>query len=181
VKALCRPIAVDLDGTLIREESPAFLLGCLFRKNPFKALKALPIFLTQGSVALKEFLAAASDVFPKSWTWNEALLTHLKTLKDNGHSLILITGAPQDFAKAMTTSLGLFDAIWGSSQGCNLVGSAKSRKLCHHFGKQGFIYIGNSLQDIPVWKNAREAWAVRPSFFVRLALKRLTIPVKVFP
>ena len=80
--------------------------------------------------------------------------------KKQGRYILLCTGSDQKYAKAIGEYLACFDEVCASDGQYNLVGINKANYLIDRFGKQGFDYVGNSRQDISVWKVARSAIVV---------------------
>ncbi|HEV2691074.1 MAG TPA: UbiA family prenyltransferase, partial [Bryobacteraceae bacterium] len=55
---------------------------------------------------------------------------------------------------------GFFDQVIGSNGVVNLTGKEKRDELVKRFGEKGFVYVGDSIQDVPVWRQAAEGIAV---------------------
>lgn len=161
------PIAVDLDGTLIREESHWVLWCYLWKKNPRQAFSVLGCFLSKGRAAAKEKAVLHCPLDQFKWTLNELLLEKLQGLSQRGVPLILITGAPLSFAKRMAQQVGIFDSVLASTHGHNLVGASKVKAL-EALGYKNFIYVGNSFKDLWIWRYAAQAWIVRPSWVLHI-------------
>jgi len=170
-------VAVDLDGTLIWEESHQVLLWSVIKNNPTKALELLKTWLIQGAPAAKDALAHACPQDVRVWTPYAPLVQTLKTLHGQGIPLILITGAPGAVAKPIFQQMELFTHLLHSTPDTNLVGDAKCRALRNLLNSKPFIYVGNSLKDLVVWRDPLcvQAWAVRPSRLLR-TLAALALP-----
>jgi len=160
---LQRPLCVDLDGTLVAEETHRVLARALFRHNKRRWLEALVLFVCRGRLAFKhavarQELAQVLRVMPRSF-----LVTWLHSEKAKGRQLILVTGAPRCVAEHVSETpfvTGLFDRVIASDVRTNCVGKMKARALAQQFGAKRFDYVGNSWQDCPVWQAARRAYAV---------------------
>ncbi len=165
-----RPIVVDLDGTLIHEESHQILWRYLWREDKQKALKILWIYLTQGSTKAKHELVAACPVQKFTWSFHQPLLKRLKQARSQHQTLILLTGAPFTLAQQIVEKQNLFDDIIASTTHINCVGRVKAYYMLERFGEKGFIYAGNAAQDCWVWAHAAEAWVFGRNWLVRLIL-----------
>jgi 4-hydroxybenzoate polyprenyltransferase len=162
------PLVVDLDGTLCKINILHEALIQMLTRAPIQALRALLTVPTQGRVALKA--AAADHALPNVGTMpiDDAVLTVIKQAKGNGRRVYLATAADRRVADAFVESVGEFDGVFASEQNINLKGKAKVDRLVEEFGLQGFDYIGNAVEDIPVWRVARTAIISRaPPHLVR--------------
>lgn len=151
------PLVVDLDGTLLATDSlhEGFLNA--LRSRP-AALLQIPHLLARGRHLLKLGLLDTRehmDLYPV----NEPVLRLLREAAAGGREVWLATASPLPVAEAMAARLGIFSGTMGSTESLNLKGSAKARALVERFGQKGFDYIGDSKADIPVWAQARKAYA----------------------
>lgn len=153
------PLCVDLDGTLVRTDTLYESLLLLVRQSPVSLLQ-LPLWLLRGKAALKDEIA--SRVLPDAALLpvQEDLLSWLRTQKQQGRELVLVTAADARVAEAVTTHHGLFDRVLASEDGVNLSGERKRAKLVELYGESGYDYAGNDHVDLPVWRSARSAIVV---------------------
>ncbi|MSU56771.1 MAG: UbiA family prenyltransferase [Pedosphaera sp.] len=156
------PLAVDLDGTLIRSDLMWESLVRLLREKPLTALAA-PFWLLRGRAFLKQKLAAHVQVDVSSLPYHEEFLAWLRAQKQAGRKLILATASDVKMAEPVARHLGLFDEVLASDGKTNLRDNAKLAALTRKFGERGFDYAGNSAVDLAVWKGAREAIVVNAS------------------
>jgi hypothetical protein len=66
-------------------------------------------------------------------------------------------------ASKISDYLGIFDAVLSTNANANLKGSLKARAIADlntSLNEKHYAYLGDSLDDIPIWKNAAEAWMV---------------------
>jgi hypothetical protein len=75
---------------------------------------------------------------------------------------LLVTAADEVVARTIAAHLGLFDGVFASDGVLNLKGAAKAQFLTERFGPQGFDYVGDAVADIPVWREAAQAYVVAP-------------------
>jgi 4-hydroxybenzoate polyprenyltransferase/phosphoserine phosphatase len=156
------PLAVDLDGTLIRTDMMWESLVRLLRRNPFKAFLSL-FALLRGRALFKQLIAAQVQVDPANVPYHAAFLDWLKNQKAAGRKLVLATASDRHMAQPIATHVGLFDDVMASDGKINLRNAAKRRALNDRFGERGYDYAGNSHDDLGVWPAAREAIVVNAS------------------
>ncbi|MBN9229675.1 MAG: UbiA family prenyltransferase [Legionella sp.] len=157
-----RPLVVDLDGTLIHTDMLHESVLDLFRKAPWQTLY-LPFWLARGKAFLKRCLARRTEVSAASLPYNNELIEWLKKEKSAGRTLILCTASEQSIADTIAEHLDLFDEVIATATEINLSGKNKAMALERRFGQDGFDYIGNSTQDLHVWKSAHKAIVVNAS------------------
>jgi 4-hydroxybenzoate polyprenyltransferase/phosphoserine phosphatase len=150
------PLAVDLDGTLLRTNSLIESLAVLARKDPLSLIR-LPRWLLQGRASFKK--RVSESVLPDVHTlpYRDGVVSFLRAQKRAGRTLILATAADEAIAQAVAGDLGLFDRVFGSDGVTNLKGERKRDQLVDVVGNRGFDYLGNGASDYPVWCAARRA------------------------
>ncbi len=146
------PLAVDLDGTLLKTD--VFfesLASALFRK-PLRALGALSgaVF---GRARMKQTMAELAPLDVATLPMRTDLIAFIRAEKDSGRQVHLVTAADEAVAQRVADHVGLFDAVSGSKGGLNLKGSHKRDFLKRTF-PQGFSYAGDSPADLSVWREA---------------------------
>lgn len=156
------PLAVDLDGTLIRSDTLHEAALRAFRERPL-ALLLMPFWLMRGKAFLKQKLAALSRLDPATLPYNPHLLDWLKTQRAHGRKLVLCTAADVSIANAISEHLGIFDEVLASDGHTNLAGASKADALQKRFGAGGFDYAGNADVDLQIWRFARKAVVVNAS------------------
>jgi len=153
------PLAVDLDGTLIRTDMMWESLAQLLRERPLAAL-AVPFWLLRGRAFLKQQLAARVQIDPATLPYHGEFLAWLTTQKQEGRKLVLATASDLEMAKPIAKHVGLFAEVIASDGKINLRDQAKLDALTKKFGPRGFDYAGNSSVDLAVWKGSRQAVVV---------------------
>lgn len=157
--SLQTPLAVDLDGTLIRTDMMWESLVRLLRKNPLAAF--LSVFaLLRGRAHFKQTVAAQIQVDPANLPYHEPLIAWLKQQKAAGRKLVLATASDIGMAKPIADHVGLFEDVMASDGKINLRNAAKRDALTKRFGERGYDYAGNSTDDLGVWPGTREAVVV---------------------
>ena len=171
------PLVVDVDGTLVSGDLLAEGIARLISSSPWRLL-LLPWWLARGRANLKRQVARRSSVRPESVVLNEGVLAELRTARDAGRPVWLASGADETVVGPISEFVGATGFI-ASDGTTNLVSAEKARALVRKFGDQEFDYIGNGLQDLPVWKQCRRAGGVALSRGARRRLARLGIVPKL--
>lgn len=156
------PLVVDLDGTLLRTDLLIETGMAFVRETPLRVFEPLH-WLTRGKVALKERLAAKTDIDVALLPYEPAVLDFITAERKRGRRVVLATASHHTLAVRVAAHLGLFDDILASEGTTNLSAHAKRDALVDRFGEHGFDYVGNSRDDLPVWKVARRALVVNAS------------------
>ncbi|MFT3779352.1 MAG: UbiA family prenyltransferase [Ottowia sp.] len=175
-----RPLVVDLDGTLVQTDTLHEQALALAREHPMQVF-LLPAWLSRGKAQLKQQLAQRVALDAATLPYNADLLDWLKTQKAAGRTLVLCTAADAQTAQAVARHLGIFDEVLASDGQTNLSAGRKADGLVRRFGPQGFDYVGNSRDDLPVWQAARRAVVANAPAGVLKAAQRHGNVDKVFP
>jgi 4-hydroxybenzoate polyprenyltransferase/phosphoserine phosphatase len=174
-----KPIAVDLDGTLIQTDTLHELCLHLFHHHPTKIF-LLPLWLVSGKAHLKKKLSEITTLDFASLPYRLDLIDWLKEQKALGHQLILCTASDRAVANAIAAHLDLFDEVIASDGEINLAGKYKKKALENRFGDHGFIYVGNSNADLEVWQSAYQAVVVNAKKDLIKKAAQLTVVAKIF-
>jgi 4-hydroxybenzoate polyprenyltransferase len=174
------PLAVDLDGTLIRSDMMWESLARLLREKPFAAL-AVPFWWMRGRAHLKQQLAAYVQVDATTLPYTEDFLAWLREQKNARRKLVLATASDVKMAEPVAKHIGLFDEVLASDGKTNLRDHAKLAALTKKFGERGFDYAGNSSVDLDVWKGSHAAVVVNGSNGLAESAKAKTAVAQIFP
>lgn len=166
-----RPLCVDMDGTLVATDLLWESVLLLARERPLR-LPLLPFWLVGGKAAFKRKLA--EQVIPEaaSLPYREDVLRMLRTERAAGRSLVLATASDSRIAERVAAHLGIFSSVLASDGGTNLSGVRKLSALRAHVNGAGFDYMGNSKDDLPIWREAEGAILVDPPADVLRAASR---------
>ncbi len=173
------PLAIDLDGTLIKTDSLIESLLLLFKRNPLFVFR-LSAWLPKGIAHLKRRVACRVTLDVSSLPYHMGLLTYLRDAHHENRSLVLATGADEHIARQIADYLQIFDRVMASDGRTNLSGVAKRDRLVAEFGTAGFDYVGNSRKDQVIWQAARRALVVGSQLSIDKARARLTNVGQVF-
>jgi 4-hydroxybenzoate polyprenyltransferase len=173
------PLAVDLDGCLLRSHSLAESLFVLVRRQPLSLLQ-LPGWLLQGPAAFKQRIAQQALPDVRTLPYRTDLLAWLQQEKRRGRRLVLATAADQRVAEAIAAHLGLFDAVYASDGRTHLGTEPRRARLVAEFGAGGFDYVGDGRRDRVVWRAARKAILVAPGAALERSVRSFADVDRVF-
>jgi 4-hydroxybenzoate polyprenyltransferase len=151
------PLAVDLDGTLVRTDTLHENLLVLFKQAPWLLL-LLPLWVLRGKAFFKAEVARRASLDAARLPYNEELLAFLHEEKARGRRLVLATAADRRIADAVAAHLGLFSDVYASDGTLNLSGARKLARLRETLGT--FDYAGNDGVDVPLWRESRRVVVV---------------------
>lgn len=150
------PLCVDLDGTLTPVDTlHESLLGLVGQKPG--SLWRLPFWLLRGKATFKARVAAVAPLDVEALPWREDLLAWLRTERERGRRLVLVTASDRESAERVSRHLELFDEVLASDGARNLSGDAKRQALVERFGAGAYDYVANATCDLPVWRDAHAA------------------------
>jgi 4-hydroxybenzoate polyprenyltransferase/phosphoserine phosphatase len=156
------PLAVDLDGTLIRSDSLEEAVARLLVRAPWRLVSVGIAWLRWGRARAKALLFRGHGIQVESLPYDRRVLDWLQGERRGGRVLVLATGTDQQLAVQVADHLRIFDAVFASDGEINLKGNRKAECLANAF-PEGFAYAGNSRSDLPIWKIAREAVVINAS------------------
>lgn len=166
------PLTTDLDGTLIHTDTLAESFMLMIKKKPLLFF-LFPLWLLKGKYYLKAKILEHSNLKAESLPYNQDVIKFLEEEKAKGRKIYLFTASMQKIADKVQEHLGIFDAVYGSSDNVNLRSANKLSKLNQLFGEKNFDYIGDSGADIKVWQGSRKGYAVNPSKKIEKKIQEL--------
>jgi len=174
------PLFVDLDGTLIASDVTYESVLSGIKRNPAILLR-MPGLLIRGRAALKR--AVASEVAPdvRLLPYRHEVLNFLRKQRWAGRRVILATASDRRYAESIAKELGLFDDTIATDGRVNLKGPKKLsaiQEYCRAHGYSSFAYVGDSVADLAIWKEAAEVHVVAPGPLVRMATRQFDKPVQ---
>ena len=164
LEPLSVPLCVDLDGTLIHEDTTreAFFTYC--RVKPWRALRVAAWFLRGRHAYMKQQLARHVDISFHKWTFSQSVLSLLAAEQQRGRVIYLVSATDIKFALAVAQlppCVRYFspERVLASRGIINYRAQAKAELLLQHFGrineKGNYIYVGNSHDDLAVWEHGQ--------------------------
>lgn len=173
------PLAVDLDGTLIRTDLLVESVVALLKRN-ILYIFLLPVWLLKGKANLKHEVAARVDIDAGLLPYHEEFLNFLKKEHTAGRRIVLATASNKKFAEAIANKLGVFHDVIASDASLNFSGSRKLERLQELFGDHGFDYAANAMVDLPLLASARSALLVNPERGVRQSVEQKAKIARIF-
>lgn len=149
------PLFVDLDGTVIKTDLLFESILLLLKKNLLLGL-LLPFWLFKGRAYLKHQLAQRVSIPVELLPLNAEFIHYLQQEANLGRNIILISASNQIPVRQISDHLGLFIDAIGSDENHNLKSKNKLTRILLLNPVGGFIYAGNSRDDLAVWREANE-------------------------
>lgn len=173
------PIAVDLDGTLIKTDLLVESFLALIKQSLWW-LFLVPWWLMRGKAYLKQQIAERLEIDASTLPYQTEFLAFLRAKRTRGIKLVLATAAHRRHAEAVAGHLGIFDEVIATEYPTNLSGRKKLQYLIERFGEKGFDYAGNNRVDLIIWQHARTAIVVNAKAGVRKNVQRIAKLEHVF-
>jgi 4-hydroxybenzoate polyprenyltransferase/phosphoserine phosphatase len=149
-----RVVVVDLDGTLLKSDILHEQLIRLLLRQPLSLVGFLKALGT-GKAEAKAYCAERIPLDIGALPFCSEVLDVLRRERAQGSYLVLCTAADRRAAEAVAQDCGLFDEVIATENGVNLKGTTKAAALAKRF-PEGFVYIGDHADDLPVWAQAKE-------------------------
>lgn len=150
------PLCVDCDGTLIQTDL-LFESFLLLLKSHFLQALCVPFWLlTRGKAWTKLRIASLVTIDVTLLPYSSDVLAYIEQARSAGRTTVLATASAQVYAEAIANHLGCFDLVLATNEqdACNLSAATKAARLEALYGAGGYEYVGNSADDLPVWKSA---------------------------
>lgn len=142
-------LIVDLDGTFLKTDILWESVINLVHKKKFNVIFSL-IFLSKTEA--KEKLFKYSSINYEILPVNNKVFNLVKKWNKKNLEVILVSGSNQKVLEEIKSIFPYFNNVFGSDSKVNLVGQNKANFIKEKFGNRVVYYIGNSKEDIPVWK-----------------------------
>ncbi len=165
-----RPLCVDLDGTLVKNDTLVDALLLMVRTHS-RELPRIPGWIVKGKATLKREVTERVQLDVAHLPYNQPLLHFLEQQKGLGRSLYLATGADRALAERVAGHLGIFDGVLASDGRTNLTGHNKLASFQQRFGEGGYDYVGNARPDVPLLTHAGTAMVANPDGALRRAMR----------
>ena len=172
---------VDLDGTLIKEDLSDLAFSHSLRNFPFKTLFYLLVFLFKGKPYLKYKISKSFKIPFENLTYNKAAFDFIRDVKNKHRAVYLISGSHQVLVGQIGKYFNIFDESFGTRKNFNMVGSNKIKFIKENLNIHDFDYLGNSNQDLPIWKYTKKALHTNASQKLIKTIKSQDIKNKEIP
>lgn len=164
-------VFVDLDGTItFGNINTGDMIGYCYSQNSFISFikKILKFFGKKYNY--KKCLSNDLDggFLVNYGDFNFNVLKKIQYYKEQNYKIVLITGSHENIAKKVTEFFKFDDYIC-SSENTKMVGRNKLKFISEYIGKANYIYFGNALQDMIIFKHAIESYCVGPYWIQSLA------------
>jgi 4-hydroxybenzoate polyprenyltransferase len=166
------PLCVDCDGTLLRTDLLHESLFLLLKSSCLSILR-LPFWLLRGRAHFKQEISDRVTVDASRLPYNDEVVELVARARAEGRTTVLATASPRRQAQQVADHLGLFDRVVATDGDQNLKGPHKAAHLEQLFGRAGFIYVGDSRADLPVWAASGGAVVVSASGSLEQAAAKL--------
>lgn len=172
------PLVVDLDGTLVKTDLLFELFLVYIKGNPFRVFNIL-IWAMNGKAYLKEKLSSSADVDVSVLPYESEVVEFILEEKSRGRVIVLATASHILIAKRIADYLGFVDAVLATEGEINLASKKKAVRITNEFGEKNFDYMGNSMDDLAVWRVAKGAVVVNPNFGVERIVRSFGNVIRV--
>ena len=117
----------------------------------------LPFWVLKGKAYLKEQLAVRVQPNPATLPFNEEVVAYCRNRAQQGDEVFLATGSHRSLAGLVADHLGFFMGVIATEGRFNAVGLNKLEQIRLRLGEVPFDYVGDSLKDLPLWREASHA------------------------
>ena len=169
------PLVVDLDNCLLRTDLLLESASAYLTANPFRVGRLIG-WLWRGRAHLKRKLAENTSLDIDVMPINASVERLIRQAKSAGRQVYLATGADELLARKIAARLDIFDGVIASDGTRNLKGSSKVAGICQ-LVPDGFDYVGDSFDDLHVWRHAAKVIAIEPSATLQRSATALGKPV----
>ncbi len=162
-------IFVDLDGTLVKQDVCMSLFKKIIYKKPLTALKMVFNLLIGQNLLNIEILNENVDYLDFTKVcFHDELMQFINMKKFEGKTVVLATGAPIKIAYKLNEHLSfIFKDVLGSHGMFKCVSKNKLQAIKKYAPGSKFMYIGDSVNDIEVWKGSDFCGIVAEKKFVK--------------
>ena len=169
------PLFVDLDGTLIQEDLSHEAFFYFFKTKPILCLYHLFIFLFLGRPYLKERISRNYSVDLSKLKKNNSCIEYIRVAKNSNRDVYLISGSHQLLVDQISNQLNLFNNVFGTHKNFNMIGKNKIAYINQKLKIFDFDYIGNSKQDLPIWKYTKKVIFTNATPSIRKQINKLNL------
>jgi 4-hydroxybenzoate polyprenyltransferase len=110
---------------------------------------------------LKHMLSQTVEFDPAMLPYDPQVLKIVRQASEEGRPVYIASASHARLVEAVSDHLGLFTGWFATDAGTNCAGESKAEILVAAFGDGGFDYIGNNVADLPTWRRAAKAYALR--------------------
>jgi len=156
------PLAVDVDGTLVRTDLLHEAILAHLAAHPFRS-HALLGWLLGGKARFKARLADVTAPALDTVPLREETVAMIRAAQEEGRPVWLASASDHRYVTALAERIPGIAGVIATTPERNLAGASKAAALVEAFGPRGFDYVGDQPVDLPVWAEARQAFVVAHS------------------
>lgn len=153
------PLAVDVDGTLVRTDLLYEAALQFIAKNPLRTPQLL-FWLLRGRAYLKTKLGAEISPPIETMPLRKETLDLIRVAQAADQPVYLASASDERYLHSLADRIGGIAGVFGTTAERNLAGSAKAQRLDQEFGERGYDYVGDRAVDIAVWQHSRLRYVV---------------------
>lgn len=157
-------LIVDMDNSILKTDLFYEMLFKFLKSNLFNIFKLIYLLVRTNKLYLKNYLANLYPLDISKIPINESVYSWIKNNKKKYTKVILCSGSPFSLVRKIANQIKIIDDCYGSTEKINLIGINKVEFL-REKGIINFDYIGDSIRDIPLWKNCDKKIIVNCGLF----------------
>lgn len=165
-------LIVDLDNSFLQTDLLHEALVDVVKRKPWKIFWIV-FFALRGPLALKKYLVGE---------WKQPRFEILPVCKEvkafiakekQTRPVILLSASPDEWVQGVAkVHSKYFDGAYGSTN-INLKSSQKLSFIKDTLRLKTFSYVGDSVSDVPIWKNCERIICVWPSLWLRAKVEKM--------
>jgi len=148
-------LVVDLDNSLLKIDLFKDALGKSLLQQPWVFCKTVFLAITSRAKA-KIYISKKYNIELHTLPYNKNVIDIINNYREIGYEIVLATGASYHYAGPISNYLELFDKVIATNESRNMIGINKLNAIKKEINDD-YIYIGDSLKDIPIWKYCKKA------------------------
>ena len=163
------PLVIDLNGTLLRTDIVFEMFWSALSRN-WTNIYAIGRSCLKGRAAVRQVLQELGPVDPVRLPYDQDVLDLIARRRAQGTRIVLVSTCDKAVLEPISAHLETIDEVHGFDGTHDAEGEAKARDLVTRYGRGGYVYVGDSAADLPVWRDAAFAVTVgvRPGLGARV-------------
>lgn len=159
---MTRPLILDVDGTLLKNDLTHEMILAAVMRDPGKALHYARVGKRDKPQMKQEMVARIGDTLDiEAMPLEPKIVALAQQAVAEGREVYLCSGSEQSLVDRLGARLDFVTESFGTSPTYNMTSENKAAFLRKRF-PDGFDYAGNSTQDFAVWDAAQSAYGMRP-------------------
>lgn len=159
---MTRPLILDVDGTLLKNDLTHEMILAAVMRDPNKAVHYARVGKRDKPQMKQEMVALIGETLDTAVMPLEPKIVALaEQAVADGREVYLCSGSEQSLVDRLGVRLDFITESFGTSPTYNMTSENKAAFLSERF-PDGFDYAGNSTQDFAVWEAAQSAYGMRP-------------------